>query len=80
VNGIDRYSNLTDDQLRLVYVVCETFERATRDEKPSIERQLEAAPSDLKDLLFCELLSIEVESRLDRKETLTIEDYETRFT
>jgi serine/threonine protein kinase len=70
------YQDLSDDQLQLMHALCESFERAIHDGVPSIEVQLLAAPTSLRDVLFRELLAIELESR---HESPTAAEYEMRF-
>jgi len=74
------YDELSDNQLQLIDRACEWFEQALRGgDSLSLESQLQAAPEDIREPLFRELLAAELESRVQQDATPTVSDYETRF-
>ncbi len=80
MSSAGRYTDLSDDQLRQVHVVCQRFEQALRNgDTPSIESQIETAPQDVRSALFRELLAIELESRRSREQVPAAGEYEARF-
>lgn len=74
------YTDLSDDQLRVVHAVGEAFEQALRDAKPtSIEDQLATAGAEIRNPLLRELLAIELEWRMTRDGIPDIAEYHGRF-
>lgn len=75
-----RFTGLSDDALRFVNAECEAFEKAIVSGQPArIEDRLESAPADLREALFCELLTIEVEYRNSSGDSPNIAEYQQRF-
>ncbi len=74
------YDELSDDQLRAIDTACMKFERALRNAKPMmIESLLPTVPLQIRMNLFRELLSAELDARLNRDEEPNIGEYQVRF-
>ncbi len=75
-----QYDELSDDQLRAIDSACMEFERALRQAEPvTIESLLPSVVPQIRTTLFRELLSVELEARLNRDEEPNVAEYETRF-
>ena len=75
-----RFSQLSEEEFRLIHDVCENFEKAfVADEPHSIESQLDQVPESLRDALFDELLAIELERRIERAESIDADSFRKRF-
>ena len=75
-----KYDELSDEQLRVIDTACVEFERALQNLEPvPIESLLSAVPQQIRMTLFFELLSAELEARLNRDEAPNVAEYEVRF-
>ncbi|MDG2014484.1 MAG: serine/threonine-protein kinase [Pirellulaceae bacterium] len=74
-----RFAQLNQSQLRELDQICADFERDFQSRNKSIESQLEAAPNDLKKMLFDELLGIEIELLASQGAAPQKADYVERF-
>ena len=75
-----QYDELSDDQLRAIDAACMEFEHALRNAEPvTIESLLPEVPLQIRMTLFRELLSAELEARLNRDEEPNVAEYEVRF-
>ena len=75
-----QYDELSDDQLRAIDTACTEFERALQNTEPvTIESLLPAVPLQIRMTLFRELLSAELEARLNRDQEPNVAEYEVRF-
>ncbi len=75
-----RYDDLSNDQLRTIDSTCMEFERALRQaESVTIESLLPSVPMQIRLTLFRELLSVELEARLNRDEQPNVAEYQNRF-
>lgn len=61
---------LSADQLQMVHVVCNLFERSLRQGPVLTESQLLIVPEEIRDLLFGELLKIELDWRRENSDML----------
>jgi len=76
----DRYAGLSDQQLQELHVTCEAFEQALDNEQPSsIEQCLGAVADEIRDLLFEELVAIELQRQLPGNRNSQIAAYRRRF-
>ncbi len=65
--SVQRFQELTDEQLDSVDTLCFHFEETLKtDRQLSIESQLAAAPVEIRDHLFAELLAAELEFHIAR--------------
>ena len=75
-----RFSDLSDEQVRLLNAECEAFkETIASDQLPRIEDHLASVSPELRDVLFRELLTIELEQRMMRGESPDSSEYSDRF-
>ena len=75
-----KYDELSNEQLRAIDTACVEFERALQNSEPVlIESLLSAVPQQIRMTLFFELLSAELEARLNRDEAPNVAEYEVRF-
>src|SRR5258707_13677666 len=80
----DPRSNSSDshevEALQRFVTVCEEFEADWRAGRgPRLDSYLQAALPPERHRLFCELLAIEIELRLQLGETAALEEYQTRY-
>lgn len=79
-DGGRRYGGLSDEQLQEFHAACESFEQALQcGEVVLIEDYLTSSSHAIQELLFQELLAIELEGRLSLDRTSQIADYRARF-
>lgn len=75
-----RFTDLSDDALRVVNAACDAFEKSLADQQAArIEDHLASATPDIQGALFCELLAIEVEWRQSSGQAFEIGEYRGRF-
>ena len=80
MNSSARFSDLSDEQLDRIDACCEAFEQSLlSDESASIDRFLIGAAEELRDPLFRELLTTDLEFRISGKGLPDINDYLARF-
>ena len=80
MNSSARFSDLSDEQLDRIDACCEAFEQSLlSDESASIDRFLIGAAEELRDPLFRELLTTDLEFRISGKGLPDIKDYHARF-
>ena len=77
---LDHSELFEDDPEARIVTICDQFEAEWRDDRsPRIEDYLERAEPDLRDMLFPELIAIEVELRRERGEDPTPDEFHRRF-
>ena len=74
-----RFEQLKTDDLRAVDRICAEFELADRSNRRSIEHFVSGVPDSIQDVLFGELLAIELELNRRDRITLTHDEYLNRF-
>jgi WD40 repeat protein/serine/threonine protein kinase len=75
-----RYASLSDKQFQELHATCETFEQALqKEERSSIEECLAGGSAEIRDVLFQELLAIELERQSPRDRASQVAAYRTRF-
>ncbi len=80
MNSKSPFASLSDEQLRTLHAISESFEVELRSGKPAqIETFLGKAPMDLRTELFCELLELELEWQSSKGKSLQASDYIKRF-
>jgi hypothetical protein len=80
VDDSRRYDDLSDEQLRCVDAVCETFEERLRSATPvTIESQLDGILAVIESAVFRELLAIELERRFADLQEPDLAEYHARF-
>ena len=73
-------TDLSDADLQLVNAECDAFAEAiVGDQPPRIEDHIESVDPSLRDVLFGELLAVELEQRIMRGETPDFSEYSKRF-
>lgn len=74
------FRKLNDEQLKVVHSTSEAFEKSLRTGGPvRIEQFLSAIAVELQPQVFAELLAIELEWRIEKKEAPTEGEYSERF-
>lgn len=80
MNDAPRFSNLSDDQLRVLHSVCESFEQELLDGKSvPIEPLIVGLDQTLQGPLALELMAIEVELGFKGDRKPSLENYQSRF-
>ncbi|MHC4876594.1 MAG: protein kinase domain-containing protein [Planctomycetota bacterium] len=78
--SVDRFQDLSDDQLDLIDAACSRLEASWKQGQPvSIEQVCEGSEPGIRQYLLRELLAAEIELRSSRGEQPRLDEYRSRF-